>query len=380
MTSLLKTAVILIDPMLLAIAVIYIYGFIVRLTSKTWVHQATMGFTFGIGAVLAMFTPIVFSEGIIIDMRSLLVGLSGAFFGIPGAVIAGAMGLATRFYLGGTGAASGMLGIAIAAIAGPIWAYKIRGKMSKSALSYVVLGLVISSHLFAVAVLPTEMMWKLIYEIVPVLLAFNLVGAVLIGALMSREEGLAAENIALFNAATTDPLTRLHNRRSAVAAYDAMPPPIESDHGTAMLCFDVDNFKAVNDTFGHVLGDKVLAEISTRIGKILRPSDVFSRLGGDEFLIILPSVTEEETCRIAERCRQIIAQTAIVDSGGAMSVTISIGAEWLSDRPDFLTFVARADEALYQAKKLGRNCVAFAWENTANVAQALVGKSQERIA
>lgn len=380
MTSLLKTAVILIDPMLLAIAVIYIYGFIVRLTSKTWVHQTTMGFTFGIGAVLAMFTPIVFADGIIIDMRSLLVGLSGAFFGIPGAIIAGAMGLATRFYLGGTGAASGMLGIAIAAIAGPIWAYKVRNRMSKSALSYVVLGLVISSHLIAVAVLPSEMMWKLIYEIVPVLLAFNLVGAVLIGSLMSREEGLAAENIALFNAATTDPLTRLHNRRSAVAAYDAMPPPIESDHGTAMLCFDVDNFKAVNDTFGHVLGDKVLAEISTRIGKILRPSDVFSRLGGDEFLIILPSVTEEETCRIAERCRQIIAQTAIVDSGGAMSVTISIGAEWLSDRPDFLTFVARADEALYQAKKLGRNCVAFAWENTANVAQALVGKSQERIA
>jgi diguanylate cyclase len=376
-----NAAVILIDPLLLAIAVIYVYGFIVRLTPNVLIRQAVMGFAFGLGAVFAMLTPMVFSDGVIIDMRSLLVGLSGAFFGIPGALIAGLMSLITRFMLGGNGANAGLLGIAIATCAGPIWARYVRHRVSQVALGHVVLGLTISTHLFAIVLLPPAVIWSLLTEIVPILLAFNLVGTILFGALMHREEGLAAENLALLNAATTDPLTRLHNRRSAVAAYNALPTADATDHGTAMLCFDVDNFKAVNDTFGHVLGDKVLAEISSRIGKTLRPTDVFSRLGGDEFLIILPSVTEDETCRIAERCREVIAQSAITDkSGAAISVTISIGVEWLSDRPDFLTFVARADEALYQAKKLGRNCVAFAWENTTSAAQAFASQAQERIA
>lgn len=380
MLSIIKFAIILIDPVLLAVALIYAYSFIVRITDYVWIHQTAMGLAFGLGAVFAMLTPIVLTEGVIIDMRTLIVGLSGAFFGIPGAIITGGIGLSTRFVIGGDGAASGMLGIAIAMCAGPVWAYFIRDRIANATMGYVALGLSISTSLFAVLILPSPLMWMLIENIVPVLLALNLVGSVLMGALMNHENGMLAKNVALANAARTDPLTRLHNRRSAVATYEALPPPTKSNHGTAMLCFDIDRFKDVNDTFGHVLGDKVLAEVSTRIGKILRPTDVFSRLGGDEFLIILPSVTEEETRRIAERCRAVIAQTAIIDDGETMSVTISVGAEWLANRPDFLTFVARADEALYQAKKLGRNCVAYAWENTANAAQILSPPSRERIA
>ncbi|MBB5723042.1 diguanylate cyclase [Loktanella ponticola] len=380
MNSLLQTAEILVDPMLLAIAVIYIYGFIVRLTPNTYVHQIVMGVTFGVGAIFAMLMPITFADGVIIDMRNLLIGLSSAFFGIPGAIIAGGMGLVTRFYIGGSGAIAGMTGIAIATCAGLFWAHFVRGKLKMQGFELVLLGLLICTYLLAVVLLPTTIMWSAIYELIPVLIVFNVVGTVLIGSLMIREEGLAAENAALLNAATTDPLTRLQNRRSAVAAYNALPIPKNSRHGIAILCFDVDNFKIINDTYGHVWGDKVLAEISDRISKTLRPTDVFSRLGGDEFLIILPAVTEAETQQIAERCRDVIAQTDIADAGETMNVTISVGAEWLSERPDFLTFVARADEALYHAKKLGRNCVSFAWLNTATAAQAFSQATQNRTA
>jgi len=365
MNSLIQTAEILIDPLLLVIAVIYIYGFIVRHLPNALLLKVVMGLTFGIAVIFAMMMPIVFADGVIVDLRNLLVGLSSAFFGVPGAIISGAIALLTRFHLGGSGAAAGMIGIAIASCAGLAWAKFVRGKMKNIGVELVLLGIIISSHLLAVIILPAPVMWLVVSEMVPILLVLNLIGAVLIGSLMIREEGLAAENVALFNAASTDPLTRLHNRRSAVAAYNTLPLPKIGDYGTAMLCFDVDNFKTVNDTYGHVLGDRVLSEISDRISKTLRPTDVFSRLGGDEFLIILPSVTNEETRQIAERCREVIAQAAVVDVGTTVPVTISVGVEWLTERPDFLTFVARADEALYQAKKLGRNCVSFAWQNAA---------------
>jgi diguanylate cyclase len=380
MSFFLDAATILIDPMLLAIAVIYTYGFIVRFTPSIQVRQWVMGLTFGLGALFAMATPMVFADGVIIDMRSLLVGLSSAFFGLPGAVVAGIIGLVTRFIIGGDGAVSGMIGITLAVGAGSVWAAYVRQKLKTRTMEHVCLGLMISVHLMSIPALPSDIMWPVMFQIAPILMAFNFVGAILIGSLLTREEELAAENKALVNAATTDPLTRLHNRRSAVAAYENLPTPQAADHGIAMLCFDIDNFKTVNDTYGHVLGDVVLSEISTRIGKTLRPTDVFSRLGGDEFLIILPSVTNEETQRIAERCREVIAQEAVIHDGQAISVTISIGAEWLADRPDFLTFVASADEALYQAKKLGRNCVAFTWQNATFAAQALRQQPQERIA
>jgi diguanylate cyclase len=380
MTSLFKAVIILIDPMLLAVAVIYVYGVVVRLTSQKLIHKAVIGLTFGIGAILAMLTPLVLTDGFSVDTRCLLVGLSGAFFGIPAAVIAGGLTVAARIAIGGDGLSAGITAIALATCAGPIWARYIRNKVTSPGVEYILLGFVISSHLFAAALLPQAMIWSFLTTLAPILVVFNLLGAILVGTLIAREEGLIVENLALRNAATTDPLTRLHNRRSAVAVYKSLPPPRKMDHGTAMLCFDVDKFKTVNDTYGHVFGDKVLEEISRRISLTLRPSDVFSRLGGDEFLIILPSVTEDETSRIAERCREVIAQSEITHEGHSVTVTVSIGAEWLADRPDFMTFVARADEALYRAKNLGRNCVSHAWENVAVATQSLNQHPQKKIA
>ena len=372
-------AAILIDPVLLAIAVIYVYGFIARISPNPTLRNICMGATFGLGALFAMLTPIEFADGVIIDMRNLLVGLSGAFFGVLGSAIAITIAITTRIYLGGGGAAAGCLGIILAGLAGLIWARFFRNRLKNRTAENVILGAIVSMHLFAMAILPAEIRWHLLLEIAPILVVFNLLGSILIGSLLEREESLIAENEALFDAATTDPLTRLHNRRSAVSAYENLPHSKVTNHGTAMLCIDVDNFKSVNDSYGHPFGDAILSQISDRVSQTLRPTDIFSRLGGDEFLIILPSVTHEETMAIAERCRAVIATEAMSHEDNSAPVTISIGAEWRPDRPDFLTFVAKADGALYQAKRLGRNCVALAWQNASLAAQAMSDQSKHSI-
>ena len=374
MDKIISIATILIDPVLLAVTVIYIYGFVAQISTNPTFRYLLMGVTFGLGSIFAMLTPLEFADGVIIDMRNLLVGLSSAFFGIIGGGVTVLIAITTRILIGGDGAAPGVLGIMLAGSGGLIWAYFIRGKISNHSQESAVLGLMISAHLLAIFTLPADLIWRFWVEIAPVLVVFNLLGAILIGSLLNREEKLATKNEALLDAATTDPLTRLYNRRSAVKAYETLQELHKESHGTAMLCFDVDNFKAVNDTYGHVFGDAVLAEISSRVGSALRPADIFSRLGGDEFLIILPTVTLEETQSIAERCRAIIASETIVKDGQSAAVTISVGAEWLPDRPDFLTFVARADEALYHAKHLGRNCVALAWQGAARSAHALADR------
>lgn len=380
METVFNIAASLIDPILLAVTVIYVYGFVARVSTDKSVRNLMMGVTFGFGAMFAMMAPIVFAEGIIIDMRNLLVGLSSAFFGLIGAAFTISIAVITRIMIGGGGAIAGVLGILIAGIAGLVWARYIRGHYSSISKEGAFLGLMISAHLASIFLLPTELAWRLWVEIAPILIAFNLIGAILIGGLLTREEKLMAENEALANAATTDPLTRLHNRRSAVKAYEALPDTNGDAHGTAMMCIDVDNFKSVNDTFGHIFGDAVLSEITVRIGRVLRPTDIFSRLGGDEFLIILPAVTLEETTAIAQRCRTAVAQDVIVHEDQLAPVTISIGAEWLPDQPDFVTFVARADEALYQAKRLGRNCVSLAWQNARLTSHFLNGKCHQKSA
>ena len=378
MDKIISIATILIDPVLLAVTVIYIYGFVAQISTNRTFRYLLMGVTFGLGSIFVMLTPLEFADGVIIDMRNLLVGLSSAFFGIIGGGVTVLIAITTRILIGGDGAASGVLGIMLAGSGGLIWAYFIRGKISNHSQESAVLGLMISAHLLAIFTLPADLIWRFWVEIAPVLVVFNLLGAILIGSLLNREEKLATKNEALLDAATTDPLTRLYNRRSAVKAYETLQELHKESHGTAMLCFDVDNFKAVNDTYGHVFGDAVLAEVSSRVGKALRPADIFSRLGGDEFLIILPTVTLEETQSIAERCRAVIASETIVKDGQSAAVTISVGAEWLPDRPDFLTFVARADEALYHAKHLGRNCVALAWQGAARSAHALADRPIRR--
>jgi len=123
MDTLLNIATIMFDPMLLAITVIYVYGFVARVSLNSSVRSLIMGVTFGFGAMFAMLTPMVFADGVIVDMRNLLIGLSGAFFGVFGAIATVFIAITTRIVLGGDGALAGIVGMILSCSAGLFWAY-----------------------------------------------------------------------------------------------------------------------------------------------------------------------------------------------------------------------------------------------------------------
>ena len=127
----------------------------------------------------------------------------------------------------------------------------------------------------------------------------------------------------------------------------------------SVLMLDIDDFKAINDGFGHVPGDAVLSAVARELHGMLRQSDLRCRLGGDEFMVILPDTPLEDAVRVAESVRSAIETVAIPSPRGTIKVTASIGvaASVCGSPVDVAAFIDRADVALYQAKKAGRNCV-----------------------
>ena len=127
---------------------------------------------------------------------------------------------------------------------------------------------------------------------------------------------------------------------------------------------DLDLFKTVNDTYGHHAGDRVLRHFSLTCGKNLRESDIVGRIGGEEFAIMLPNASLAEAQVIIERLRMAVAEADIdVGQSSPIGVTVSFGlADWFPEDSDVNSLLRRADAALYEAKKNGRNRVCVAKE------------------
>ncbi|HNB50408.1 MAG TPA: diguanylate cyclase [Anaerolineales bacterium] len=168
--------------------------------------------------------------------------------------------------------------------------------------------------------------------------------------------------------ATIDPLTGLFNRRHYFhLAEAAFTRALYDTTSLCVLMFDIDHFKNVNDTYGHLIGDKVLIAAAQLIRNGLRTSDILGRYGGEEFAAILPETTLEQGHLVAERIRQSIESTPIETEKGPISITISggVGLIFVDDSFSTLTLnvlIDRADQALYQAKQAGRNRT-FVFEN-----------------
>ena len=152
----------------------------------------------------------------------------------------------------------------------------------------------------------------------------------------------------------TDALTHLWNRRhfqKTVAAEKARA--LRYAHPVSILVFDVDYFKRINDSYGHGIGDAVLVELAKVVSGCIRESDLLARWGGEEFTILMPYSTLDSSASVAEKIRQTIEMHTFPEG---CRVTVSLGvAEWLLDGESFDSLLSRADKALYQAKKDGRN-------------------------
>jgi len=123
----------------------------------------------------------------------------------------------------------------------------------------------------------------------------------------------------------------------------------------ALLCFDIDKFKLINDTLGHAGGDAVLIEFARRLQRSLRESDLAARLGGDEFVVIVENVDSNEAVEVVARKILATMQAQFIVDTATLQVTTSIGIAISADGVDGETLMRSADYALYQAKAAGRN-------------------------
>lgn len=176
---------------------------------------------------------------------------------------------------------------------------------------------------------------------------------------VENRDRLAALNAHLDHIAAHDELTGLPNRRSITEhAHTSLSYARRHRDPVGVLMIDVDNFKRVNDTFGHQRGDVVLRHVADRLSVALRTEDRVGRWGGEEFLVVLPSTDAEGSELLAQRLAESVRGTTVVvgDGGDAITVTISVGCVVAVD-DDLEVVVARADAALYQAKHAGRDRV-----------------------
>lgn len=151
--------------------------------------------------------------------------------------------------------------------------------------------------------------------------------------------------------AVLESLERAHGRRSGRRGHD-LPP-------YSVLMLDLDHFKDINDTHGHAAGDAVLCHATALVSAQCRSTDSFGRLGGEEFLLVLDDTNLEEAAEVAERIRATVAATpCAVKDKSAIAVTVSVGmTQFTESDSDANTTLDRADRALYEAKRRGRNQV-----------------------
>jgi len=171
---------------------------------------------------------------------------------------------------------------------------------------------------------------------------------------ITQEKKLIAEK-----EAKTDILTGLFNRRAynkiSHAEYQRL---VRLERALSVIMFDVDDFKTVNDTYGHNAGDIILKTVASIVKRVMREYDYAFRMGGDEFLLLLPETKETEAYQLAERLRIELKEQKIKVNGEDISITASFGISQFVPTDESIENVAkRADKALYQAKKSGKDRV-----------------------
>ncbi len=177
---------------------------------------------------------------------------------------------------------------------------------------------------------------------------------------LANQAAIAVDNAQLYELATKDGLTKLYIHRHFYFLLESEIKRVQRYHHVlSLLMLDIDDFKQVNDKYGHLVGDIVLKEIASVIQKTIRHVDIPARYGGEEFTIILPETAALNAVIIAERLRQKISQIQVkVDDSTIISPTVSIGiAEFPNASDGIKGLIDSADKALYVSKENGKNCI-----------------------
>jgi len=180
---------------------------------------------------------------------------------------------------------------------------------------------------------------------------------------IAAQASIAIENARLYarmeDMAITDTLTGLYNRRYILQIAEMeIARSLRYSKDFSMIMMDIDHFKLVNDTYGHIVGDRVLKALALNCSKLLRDIDIFGRYGGEEFIVLLPETDVHMAQNVAERLCETIEEMRVKGRRGGVSITLSLGvAELKETRSDLDSLLDAADKALYKAKQQGRNRV-----------------------
>lgn len=199
------------------------------------------------------------------------------------------------------------------------------------------------------------------FTLFALLILLYVVGTAFVVVVMAKEHSAQVHK----TAAMTDYMTGLYNRRGfREVAQKLIAAQKRKGESVTVLMFDLDHFKSINDRFGHDVGDDALRTFAATASGNMRGDDIIGRLGGEEFAAILPGKAETATT-VAERVRLAFENAGVTISGHCMNATVSIGAaDSMADVANITALLARADQALYQAKTSGRNRVVIEGSGT----------------
>ncbi|WP_017877483.1 GGDEF domain-containing protein [Janthinobacterium sp. CG3] len=216
---------------------------------------------------------------------------------------------------------------------------------------------VLASAASRLLVIPRDTMWSLIH-------ASHAISRNMLVMLSSRvrqgneavRDGMHRQN-EFESMALVDGLTGLHNRRWLEQAFRRkVESSLQEGKPLSVLMIDIDHFKRVNDTYGHLSGDRSLRAVALALNDNLRPGDLLARYGGEEFAVLLPDTAGPQTALVAERLRLAVAEPAAAPGALPHRLSISLGDTQLRAGDTLESLLERADCALYMAKTAGRNC------------------------
>lgn len=183
---------------------------------------------------------------------------------------------------------------------------------------------------------------------------------------LANQAAIAVDNAQLYELATKDGLTKLYIHRHFYLLLESEINRVHRYHHVlSVLMMDIDEFKAVNDTYGHLVGDMVLKEIANVIQKTIRHVDIPARYGGEEFTVIMPETSMITSLVIAERLRKKISEIEVkIDENTVIRPTVSMGvAEYPNAADNIKDLIDSADKALYMSKQNGKNCIHYYFDN-----------------
>ncbi|KFB10467.1 GGDEF domain-containing protein [Nitratireductor basaltis] len=332
------------------------FGALLRLELRGVKLGLASGALFGFAAVAAMADPIRFQEGVIFDARTVLIVLSAPMGGPIATVVGTALAAAYRAWLGGVGATAGVSGLVLAGLVSLIYYW--RWRTARMIREFGILGFAGGVTIFTIFLMPRPQAMAAFETMAFPYILTTTLGTILVGIFLTAEKRRHDFARALKHASETDALTKVFNRRKLDRLANKLENRAAMQQDYAVIMFDIDHFKRVNDTYGHAAGDAVLTRVAEIVSARTRNMDQVVRYGGEEIAVILPDTNEKGAATVAQQILKTIAGTKVDWDGADIAVTVSAGvAASSSHGPGLVDVVAAADQAMYAAKRDGRNRV-----------------------